>query len=120
MAELMRTVTGKMDTFVAFLTDHILAKSSSAHVETASSFHSGPTKVAVLAFERYSWTGGNRVGMVVTIAGTDSELQVHGVTLGGSQALFFKINTFGEEGFLATLEETLNEWDQQQNSPQFH
>ncbi|OKL51313.1 DUF6054 family protein [Buchananella hordeovulneris] len=120
MAELMRTVNGQLEAFVEYLADYVLAKSSSAHIETSSIFNSGPTKIAVLAFERYSWTGGNRVGMVVTVAGSDNVLQVHGVSLGGSQAVFFKINTFGEESFLATLDETLNEWENRQNSPQFH
>ena len=48
--------------------------------------------------------GGNRVSMSVTLfqAG-DGPVQVCAITSGGSQAMFFKINTLGEESFLQTL-----------------
>ena len=55
-------------------------------------------------FERYSYAGGNRVSMNVTLfqAG-DGPAQLSAITAGGSQAVFFKINTWGEESFLDTL-----------------
>jgi len=44
--------------------------------------------------------GGNRVSMNITIIGDEDRLLITAITSGGSQAVFFKINTFGEESFL--------------------
>ena len=37
----------------------------------------------------------------------DGPVHLSAVTAGGSQAMFFKINTWGEESFLEKLEELL-------------
>ena len=52
--------------------------------------------------------GGNRVSMSVTLfqAG-NGPVQICAITSGGSQAMFWKINTWGEESFLKTLEKLL-------------
>ena len=47
--------------------------------------------------------GGNRVSMNVTLVGKGEELFLTAITSGGSQAVFWKINTMGEEAFLQTL-----------------
>ena len=54
-------------------------------------------------FERYSAMGGNRVSMNVTLVGKGEELFLTAITSGGSQAVFWKVNTMGEEAFLQTL-----------------
>lgn len=54
-------------------------------------------------FERYSYMGGNRVSMNVTLVGNDRDLFLSAITSGGSQAVFFKLNTLGEESFLEKL-----------------
>ena len=52
--------------------------------------------------------GGNRVSMNVTLfqAG-NGPVKVCAITSGGSQAMFFKVNTWGEESFLETLNNAL-------------
>ena len=45
----------------------------------------------------------NRVSMNLTLVGRGRELFLSAITSGGSQAMFFKINTWGEEAFLDTL-----------------
>lgn len=52
--------------------------------------------------------GGNRVSLNVTLfqSGEDS-ICLSAVTSGGSQAMFFKLNTWGEEAFLDKLREIL-------------
>ena len=47
--------------------------------------------------------GGNRVSMNVTLVGNDRDLFFSAITSGGSQAVFWKINTMGEESFLEKL-----------------
>ena len=55
-------------------------------------------------YERYSWTGGNRVSMNMTLVGRGQDLFLTAITSGGSQAMFFKVNTWGEEAFLDTIQ----------------
>ena len=61
----------------------------------------------ILVFERYSYIGGNRVSMNVTILGYQDYIELIAITAGGSQATFFKVNTWGEEAFLDKLKELL-------------
>ena len=63
----------------------------------------GDTQVAMRMYERYSWSGGNRVAMSVTFVGQADRVHITAITAGGSQGMFFKLNTFGEESFLDTL-----------------
>ena len=49
--------------------------------------------------------------MTVTLFQADGgPVQLSAITAGGSQALFWKVNTFGEEAFLDKLREVL--WPQ--------
>ena len=59
-------------------------------------------------FERYSWTGGNRVSLTVTLfrSGT-GPLCLSAIATGDSQATFFKFNTIGEEAFLDKIRELI-------------
>ena len=66
------------------------------------------SRCSVRVFERYSWTGENRVSMSVTLYQENGgPVRLCAITSGGSQALFFKVNTWGEEAFLDTLREIL-------------
>ena len=58
-------------------------------------------------FERYSMAGGNRVSLSILFAERDGYVDVTGVSSGGSQAVFWKINTVGEEAFIKKLDELL-------------
>lgn len=80
----------------------------SASLEDASDFKSGAARCSVRVFERYSYAGGNRVSLNVTLFQNGEEpIYLSAITAGGSQALFFKVNTWGEEAFLDKLRELL-------------
>ena len=64
---------------------------------------SNGVRCAVRVYERYSAIGGNRVSMNVTLVGEGDHLFLSAITSGGSQAMFFKINTWGEDAFLDCL-----------------
>ena len=82
----------------------ILNGSASASLEDMSDFVSNSCRCSVRVFERYSALGSNRVSMSVTLfQGPDGEIHLSAITSGGSQAVFFKINTFGEQAFLDKL-----------------
>ncbi len=92
------------DKLLSRITEGILGGSMSASLEDASDFRTENARCAVRVFERYSWAGGNRVSLSVTLfAENGGPVHLSAITAGGSQAMFFKVNTFGEEAFLDKL-----------------
>ena len=108
MAKLERTLSGDFNQLIKKIETGILNGSMSASLEDSSDFYSGDARCSVRVFERYSYAGGNRVSMNVTLfqKGND-EIRLSAITSGGSQAVLFKINTWGEEAFLDKLKEIL-------------
>ena len=106
MAKLEKTLQGNFDELLGRIENGILEGSMSASLEDSSDFVSGDARCSVRVFERYSYAGGNRVSLNVTLFQSgDGPVQMSAITAGGSQALFFKINTWGEEAFLDKLRE---------------
>ena len=109
MAKLERSINENFDQLLLDIESGILNSSMSASLEESSDFRSGDARCSVRVFERYSYSGGNRVSMSVTLFqnGEDEPVQLSAITAGGSQAVFFKLNTWGEEAFLDKLSEVL-------------
>ena len=103
VAKYEKPLTGNFDEFLQRISDSVLNGSMSASYEDGSDWTSGEVRCAVRVFERYSAMGGNRVSMNVTLVGKGEELFLTAITSGGSQAVFWKVNTMGEEAFLQTL-----------------
>ena len=108
MAKLEKKIEGNFDDILKKIEKGILEGSISATLEDSSDFVVGKSKCSVRVFERYSAIGSNRVSLSVTVfQNNTSEIYVSAITSGGSQGMFLKINTFGEEAFLNKLEEIL-------------
>ena len=108
MAKLERTMHRDFKEILLRIEQGILNGSISASLEDSSDFTEGPARVSVRVFERYSYLGNNRVSLSVTLfQNGDGPVHLSAITSGGSQAMFFKINTFGEEAFLDKLKELL-------------
>ena len=107
MAKLEKTIIGNFDEILHKIEDGIINGSVSATLEESSDFRIDNTRCSVRVFERYSYMGGNRVSLNVTLFGNGDTIQLSAITSGGSQAMFFKINTWGEEAFLDKLCEIL-------------
>lgn len=107
MAKYERRLKGNFNALLNWLHNDITNGSSSVSYEDGSDIDLANSRVAVRVYERYSMTGGNRVSMNVTIAGTGEELFVSAITSGGSQAVFFKMNTIGEETFLEICKDSV-------------
>ena len=108
MAKLQRTLTGRFDDILKRIEHGIPDGSISASLEDGSDFADGDARVSVRVFERYSWLGNNRVSLSVTLfQNGDGPIRLSAIASGGSQAMFIKINTFGEEAFLDKLRELL-------------
>ena len=100
MAKHESRLQGNFDELLNNLNNGILKGSVSASFEDGSDYRNGNVRCAVRVYERYSWFGGNRVSLNITLVGNGRDLFVTAITSGGSQAMFFKLNTFGEENFL--------------------
>lgn len=108
MAKLEKTLSGNFDIWLITIEEGIVNGSMSATLENGSDFTEGDCRCSVRVFERYSYAGGNRVSMNVTLFQRgDGPIHLSAITSGGSQAVFFKLNTWGEEAFLERLAEIL-------------
>lgn len=107
MAKLERTLSGDFDSILRKIEDGVLGGSISATLEDSCDWRGENSRCSVRVFERYSYAGGNRVSMNVTLYQTGSTVKLCAITSGGSQGVFFKFNTWGEETFLETLQSIL-------------
>lgn len=108
MAKLEQNLNGDFNKWLSKIEEGILNGSMSATLEESSDFRNGDARCSVRVFERYSYAGGNRVSLsVILFQNGDNPINLSAITTGGSQALFFKINTWGEEAFLDKLREIL-------------
>ena len=110
MAKIECELAGNFDTILKELDDAVLDRSTTASLEDSSDFTAGGTRCAVRVYERYSWSGGNRVSMNLTLLETDGRIFLSLITSGGSQAMFLKINTIGERAFLDTVREIADKY----------
>lgn len=100
MAKYEKQLMGDFDAFLEYLFDGIMNGSASASYEDGSEWTANGVRVAVRVFERFSFMGSNRVSLNITLAGSGNNLFLTAITAGGSQAVFWKVNTLGEESFL--------------------
>ncbi|MDO5141744.1 MAG: DUF6054 family protein [Eubacteriales bacterium] len=110
MAKYQKKLVGDFKAFHDYLFDGILNGSASASYEDGSEWSSNGVRVAVRVFERYSYMGNNRVSLSLTLVGQGNELFLTAITSGGSQAVFWKLNTLGEESFLDKVVELVERY----------
>ena len=105
MAKYEKLLSGDFDRILKKIENGVLNASSSATLEDSVDWQLPEARCAVRVFERYSYAGGNRVSMNVTLFQAGGVIRLCAITSGGSQAMFWKVNTLGEETFLDTLKE---------------
>lgn len=110
MAKYERRLKGNFDEILKLCDDAILNGSLSASRENGSDYESNGIRLAVRVYERYSAFGGNRVSLNMTLAGNGDDLFLSAISSGGSRAVFFKINTVGEDSFLETLSNAIENY----------
>ncbi len=110
MAKLEKTLRVSFDEAVSAIDQGLRRGSVSLTLEDGTEFSGGGARCTVLVYERYSYMGGNRVSLTVTLFQSgDGPVRLSAIASGGSQAVFFKVNTIGEENFLAKLEEIVRD-----------
>ncbi len=108
MAKLECVLQGDLIHWQNRIEEGILNGSFSATLEESSYFFENDARCSVRVFERYSYAGGNRVSLSVTLFQQgEGPIHLSAITAGGSQALFWKVNTWGEEAFLDKLRELI-------------
>ena len=108
MAQYSDHLSGKFDDLLHYIEENVVNGSMSASLEGGGDDSMDGVRCATRVFERYSYLGGHRLSLSVTIFGRDGDLHLTAVTAGGSQAMFFKINTWGEEAFLDKFQKQID------------
>ena len=107
MAIFEKTIRNQnFDTLLRKLEHAIPDSSWSAELEAGSDFKEGSARCSVRVFERYSMVGGNRLTL---FQNGDEPIRLSAIAAGGSQAVFFKMNTLGEDAFLEDVKQLLEE-----------
>ncbi|GIG53892.1 DUF6054 family protein [Demequina activiva] len=95
-----RSLTGSATALAQHMDAAITRGSASATLEHQDTLSLGEARMILRTYERYSMTGSNRVTLSLSILAVGAQMEVSLTTSGGSEALFFKINTFGEAAFM--------------------
>ena len=109
MAKIESRLYGDFDQILADLHDAVHT-SISASLEGRSDLTVEDCRCAVRIYERYSALGGNRLTLNITLLQKKNQIYLIAVTAGGSSAMFFKVNTFGEESFLRTIQTVVEKY----------
>ena len=110
MAKFEGRLHGDFDETLRYFHNGILDGSMSASYEDESYTMFAGVRCRVRVYERYSYSGGNRLSLTMTLVGDGEDLFVSAITSGGSQGLFFKFNTLGEHSFLDKFRELAEQY----------
>ena len=103
MAIFEKTIRNQnFDTLLRKLEHAIPDSSWSAELEAGSDFKEGSARCSVRVFERLSLT-------LTLFQNGDAPIRLSAIAAGGSQAVFFKMNTLGEDAFLEDVKQLLEE-----------
>lgn len=91
---------GNFNLVINELHKQIMATSMSVHLEDKESVRFNNFKTELRVYERYSFLGKNRVSLTLMLVEYENNLKLTLISSGGSQAIFFKINRFGESAFI--------------------
>lgn len=110
MAKSEFTLRGNFNEILGAIETGVMGGSISASLEDRTDWQLGDVRCAVRVFERYSMMGSNRVSLNVTMLGQGDTVNLSAITSGGSQAMFFKLNTFGESAFLEHVNKIVSKY----------
>lgn len=105
MAKFVKTGKGNFNEIIKKLDQEIIKGSMSSSLEDSSRSSFNNVVIETRVYERYSFLGSNRLSLTLTLVGYQDNIALTLITAGGSQAMFFKINRFGENSFLNTIKE---------------
>ena len=107
MAKYQCVLEGDFDELLRWVDGGIIGGSASASYEDGADYDLQGVRCAVRVYERYSALGGNRVSLSILLLETAHGARLSAIASGGSQAMFLKLNTFGEEAFLESISDAV-------------
>jgi hypothetical protein len=110
MAQAEYVLTGDVGRFITYLDEAITEGSTTAKLEGRADRRIGDARMVVRIYERYSALGGNRVSLSISVLSVGDQMEVSVITSGGSTAMFWKVNTFGEDAFLKRAEDAIRRY----------
>ena len=111
MAKLEATLHGNFSAILNAIDTAVLEGSFTASLEDESHFQSSSGRCVLRVYERYSCLGSNRVSASVTLVGDGQRIYLTIITSGGSEAVYVKMNTFGEKSFLKQIQEVVERFE---------
>ncbi len=108
MAKIECELHGDFNNILQSLHDAVMRGSSSATIEESSDFSTSVSRCSIRAYERYSYSGRGRVSLNIVLFQSENRIFLSAVSTGGSQAMFFKVNTLGENNFLDSIKPAVN------------
>lgn len=108
MAKFVKTGKGNFNDILTKLNNAIISGSMSSSLEDSNKTSFNGVTTVTKVYERYSFTGKNRLSLTLTLVGYLDNISLTLITSGGSQAVFFKINRFGENSFLNNVKDIAN------------
>ena len=110
MAKYEKQLRGDFDSLLMTL-DREVGRNITASFQGGSDITLGDVRCAVRVYERYSIIGSNRLSANITVLGRGEDLYLSVISAGGSQAVFFKINTWGESAFTDRIVQIVEQWE---------
>ena len=108
MAKLESLLHGDFEYILDRIESEMLSGNISATLEDYSDYYSDNCRYALRVFERYSFVGRNRVSLSLLLMQDGDDIHLTAITAGGSQAIFLKMNTLGEQAYLNKLKEIID------------
>ncbi len=113
MAKYRSVIHGDIAHFIDYLDSKLYANSMSLSKEEEMCAEVNDVKVVMLVYERYSYSGGNRLSLNITLVADGDDIHVLAASSGGSNGVFFKFNTWGEDNFIGVLADIVDAYDGQ-------
>ena len=100
MAKIERYINEDFEQLLSKIENGIINGSMSATLEDASDFQSGTARCSVRVFERYSYAGGNRVSLNITLFQNDKDpVQLSEIQREDAKLYFSKLIHGGKRHF---------------------
>ncbi len=108
MAKLEKVLDGDFDQLLNKIVDGMQVGAMSATLEDFNDVCTSDVRCSVRVFERYSYAGGNRVSMNVTLFQEgDGPIYLTAIAFSLDEGAVLKFNTSGEDGFIEKLKKLL-------------
>ena len=111
MAKYETTVHGTIEDVRNFIDANLSYLGETISIEEQTLGEAGGVKYYVAGLERYAFIGQNRVSLNMTMLEYKDGVRVIATSLGGSQAVFMKVNHWSEDNFLQAFVNLLDAYE---------